>query len=168
MSRVNITFEPLGTEMQKMPPISTRRAEVTDAATVARFVHALLDKLSGGKAADIETVTQHAATVLADAGVIAVIASANKKPVGVMVLNECAAVYAGGKFGEISELYVRPDLRSQGIAPRLIAVALAEGHARGWTRLEVGAPEQPKWKRTFDFYLRNGFEEVGPRLRRMI
>lgn len=151
-----------------MLTISTRRAEVADAVTVARFVHALLDELSGGKAADIETVTQNAETVLADAGVIAVIATVNEEPVGVIVLNECTAIYAGGKFGEISELYVRPDLRSQGIAPRLIAVALAEGRARGWKRLEVGAPGQPQWKRTFEFYLRNGFEEVGPRLRRMV
>ncbi len=32
--------------------------------------------------------------------------------------------------------------------------------------LEVGAPSVPKWQRTVDFYLRNGFEEVGPRLYR--
>ncbi|WP_028350548.1 GNAT family N-acetyltransferase [Bradyrhizobium murdochi] len=151
-----------------MPTMSTRRAEVTDAATVARFVHALLDELSGGKAPGIEIVTQNAETVLADISVVAVIASADNEPVGVMVLNECTAIYAGGKFGVISELYVRPDMRSQGIAPHLIAVALAEGRARGWKRLEVGAPRQPKWKRTLDFYLRNRFEEVGPRLRRMI
>ncbi|UPJ47999.1 GNAT family N-acetyltransferase [Bradyrhizobium sp. 200] len=151
-----------------MPTISTRRAEVTDAATVARFVHALLDELSGGKAPGIETVRQSAETVLADVSVVAVIACADNEPVGVMVLNECTAIYAGGKFGEISELYVRPNIRSQGIAPHLIAVALAEGRARGWKRLEVGAPGQPRWKRTLDFYLRNGFEEVGPRLRRMI
>lgn len=151
-----------------MPTISTRRAGTADAATVARFVHALLDELSGGKAPGIETVTRSAQTVLADAGVVAVIACADEEPVGVIVLNECKAIYAGGTFAEISELYVHPDMRSQGIAPRLIEAALTEAQARGWKRFEVGAPGQPKWKRTLDFYLRNGFEEVGPRLRRMI
>lgn len=151
-----------------MSTISTRRAAPADTAIVARFVHALLDELSGGKAPEIETVEQSARTVLAEAGVSAFIACADGEPVGAMVLNECAAIYAGGKFGEISELYVSPGFRSQGVAPCLIDAALAEGRVRGWRRLEVGAPGQPEWRRTLDFYLRNGFEEVGPRLRRAI
>lgn len=151
-----------------MPTVSTRRAEVADAATLARFVHALVEELSGGKNLGIGAATRSAETVLADVNVVAVIACEDDEPVGVIVLNECAAIYAGGKFGVITELYIRPDMRSQGIAPRLIAVALAEGHERGWKRLEVGAPAQPKWKRTLDFYLSNGFEEIGPRLRRML
>lgn len=150
------------------PSLSIRRAESADVALVARFVHALIDELSGGEAPALAAVTESARMVIADPGVIAMIAHMDAEPAGVLVLNECTAIYAGGKFGEISELYIRPDLRSQGIAPDLVAVALAEGRARGWTRLEVGAPRQPAWKRTLDFYLRNGFEEVGPRLRRPI
>jgi GNAT superfamily N-acetyltransferase len=151
-----------------MPSISTHSANATDAETVARFIHALLDELTGGKAPTPDVVRQSAETVLADAGGFAVIASADDEPVGIMVLNECTAIYAGGKFGYISELYVRPDMRSKGIAPHLLEVASQESRARGWKRLEVGAPGQPKWKRTLDFYLRNGFEEVGPRLCRII
>lgn len=151
-----------------MPNISIRRAEASDVSTVSRFVHALLDELSGGKAPAIESVTQSAKTVLADKGVVAVLACANEDPVGVMVLNECTAIYAGGKFGEISELYVHPDMRSQGVASHLLEAALAEARLRGWRRLEVGAPGQPAWKRTLDFYLRNGFDEIGPRLRRLV
>jgi GNAT superfamily N-acetyltransferase len=151
-----------------MPTVSTRRAEVTDAATVARFVHALVEELSGGKNLGIESATRTAETVLADVNAVAVIACEGDEPVGVIVLNQCTAIYAGGKFGVITELYIRPDMRSRGIAPHLIAVALAEGRERGWKRLEVGAPAQPKWNRTLGFYLRNGFEEIGPRLRRML
>jgi len=40
--------------------------------------------------------------------------------------------------------------------------------ARSWTRFEVGAPDQPAWARTVQFYLREGFEEVGPRLRKVL
>ncbi|BCH26915.1 GNAT family N-acetyltransferase [Mesorhizobium sp. L-8-3] len=151
-----------------MPSISTRRANATDAGTVVRFIHALLDELTGGKAPAPDDVRQSAQIMLADAGVVAVIASADDEPVGIMVLNECTAIYAGGKFGYISELYVRPEKRSKGIAPQLLEVASREGHARGWKRLELAAPRQPKWKRTLDFYLRNGFEELGPRLFRII
>ncbi|SPA40224.1 Acetyltransferase (fragment) [Cupriavidus taiwanensis] len=66
------------------------------------------------------------------------------------------------KFGLITALYLRPDMRSRGIAPRLIGVALQEGRERGWKRLEVGAPAQPRRKRRLAFYRDNGFEEVGP------
>ncbi|SOZ37728.1 GNAT family N-acetyltransferase [Cupriavidus neocaledonicus] len=153
---------------ETIPTAFTRRAEVADAVTVARFVHALVGELSGGKDLGMEAATRNAETVLADANVVAVMACAGDEPVGVIILNECSAIYAGGRFGLITELYVRPDMRSRGIAPRLIAAALQQGRERGWTRLEVGAPAQPKWERTLAFYLGNGFEEVGPRLRRML
>lgn len=84
------------------------------------------------------------------------------------MLNECAAIYAGGVFGEISELYVAPELRSRGIAGALIQEAIDLARTRKWNRLEVGAPNQPEWKRTFDFYVREGFNEVGPRLRKTL
>ncbi|WP_246811257.1 hypothetical protein [Mesorhizobium sp. AA22] len=51
-----------------MPSISTRSANATDADTVARFIHALLDELTGGKAPTPDVVRQSAETVLADAG----------------------------------------------------------------------------------------------------
>lgn len=151
-----------------MREISTRLAGAGDAEAVAGLVHALLDELSGGKAPAPKAVLDTARAVLAEESVVAVIAETEGAPVGVMVLNACMAIYAGGRFGEISELYVRPELRSRGVAPKLLEVALAEGRARGWKRLEVGAPGQPAWKRTLDFYVRNGFQEVGPRLRRLL
>ena len=86
---------------------------------------------------------------------------------GVM-LNECAAIYANGLFGEITELYVEPANRSCGVAPSLISAAVDLGRRKGWTRLEVGAPDQPRWSRTLAFYLEEGFVEVGPRLKRAI
>ena len=94
------------------------------------------------------------------------IASHNGEPVGLMSLNQCTAIYALGTFGEISELYVDPSVRSSGLGRKLIETAVEFAHSRGWTMLEVGAPSVPMWQRTVDFYLRNGFEEVGPRLYR--
>lgn len=62
------------------------------------------------------------------AGVWALLAIAvDGTPVGVLTLNECAAIYAGGKFGEISELYVSPNYRSLGIGVRLVDEAVAFG-----------------------------------------
>ncbi len=151
-----------------MTIISVRLAQGEDASTVAGLVYALLDELSGGEGPGVEEVAERAETVLSGTGVVAVIAFAGEAPIGVMTLNECAAIYAGGKFGEISELYVRPEMRSIGVAQRLLDYAQQEALARGWKRIEVGAPGQPDWHRTLNFYLRNGFDEVGPRLRRLI
>jgi GNAT superfamily N-acetyltransferase len=83
----------------------------------------------------------------------------------VLTLNACAAIYAGGRFGEITELYVRPELRSEGIGTRLIHAARVFGTAQGWTRLEVCTPTVPQWDRSVMFYQQNGFLLLGPRLK---
>ena len=151
-----------------IPQISIDVADIGDAMTVARFVHALLAELSRGEAATIDEVFEITSRVISEADVIAVIACLDGQPVGAMTLNECTAIYAGGKFGEISELYVDPNHRSHGIAKLLLNSAQSEAVARGWKRIEVGAPGQPDWQRTLNFYLQNGFDEVGPRLRRLV
>lgn len=151
-----------------MPPPSIRVATPADAEIVALYVHSLLDELSDGKPPAIDQVLRHTCDVLASDRVIALLASDDGAPAGVMTLNECMAIYAGGRFGEISELYIEPEKRSRGIAPHLLSFAQEEGRARGWKRIEVGAPSQPRWDRTLGFYLANGFEEVGPRLRILI
>jgi GNAT superfamily N-acetyltransferase len=92
------------------------------------------------------------------------IAYAEGKPVGYMGLSNCASIYASGSFGEIAELYVKPEHRSTRVGAKLVAHAIAFGKKRGWSMLEVGAPSVPAWQRTVDFYQRNGFEVVGPRL----
>jgi GNAT superfamily N-acetyltransferase len=86
------------------------------------------------------------------------------RDVGVVTINECAAISSGGRFGEISELYVVPDYRSKGVGALLIDATVGFGRERGWHSIEVGTPSVPRWQRTVDFYLGHGFEEVGPRL----
>jgi GNAT superfamily N-acetyltransferase len=92
------------------------------------------------------------------------IAYAKGDPAGYIGLNECASIYAFGRFGEIAELYVKPEHRSNRVGAELIEHAKYFGKNREWSMLEVGAPSVPAWQRTVDFYQRNGFEVVGPRL----
>lgn len=92
------------------------------------------------------------------------IAYADGDLAGYIGLNDCASIYAFGRFGEIAELYVKPEHRSNRVGAELIAHAMVFGKKRGWSMLEVGAPSVPTWQRTVDFYQDNGFELVGPRL----
>jgi GNAT superfamily N-acetyltransferase len=88
-----------------------------------------------------------------------------KKVVGILTMGESGAVYAGGKFGVIHEFYIDPEIRSQGIGKLLLEKAKQKSLDLNWNRLEVGAPPSPAWDRTKDFYLREGFQEIGPRLK---
>lgn len=87
------------------------------------------------------------------------------KPVGVITISQATAIYNGGDFGVITELYVDRDIRSKGIGKLLIKNALDFGRNQNWTRIEVGAPNKDEWPRTLDFYKRNGFDEKGIKLR---
>jgi GNAT superfamily N-acetyltransferase len=89
------------------------------------------------------------------------------KAQGVITVGESGAVYAGGAFGVIHEFYISPQLRSKGLGNQLIEKAKQTAIEKCWKRLEVGAPPYPEWQRTKSFYLREGFLEIGPRLKWM-
>ncbi len=148
--------------------IKIRNAQTSDASTVATLVHALLVELTPDNdlPPSIDNVASATLSVLLDGhGVWALLAEDDEnRAVGVLTLNECAAIYAGGQFGGISELYVVPEFSAAKVGQQLIEKALEFGHSKAWKRLEVGAPDVPRWNRTVSFYKENGFKEVGPRL----
>jgi GNAT superfamily N-acetyltransferase len=84
---------------------------------------------------------------------------------GIITAGESGAVYAGGIFGVIHEFYIVPEKRSNGFGNQLIEKMKETAVVMEWKRLEVGAPPYPQWGRTKSFYLREGFVEIGPRLR---
>ncbi len=146
-------------------------AGADDAVVVVTLIDALLKELAGGEtnAADPppdDAITTARALLADDPIFSAFLAeSASGEPIAVMTLAECASIYAKGRFAEIMELYVAPAWRSAGVGERLVAHACALGKRKGWTRIEVGAPDVPRWTRTVTFYKRLGFSEVGPRLK---
>ncbi len=147
--------------------ITIRQAEVADGATVGALVYELLVELFPESRGDFDAgaLSGAAGRLMADGLVWSFLAETGDGPaVGVLTLNECAAIYAEGCFGEICELYVAPAHRSARVGALLIDAAVAFGRARSWPALEVGAPDVPRWGRTVDFYLDYGFTEVGPRL----
>jgi GNAT superfamily N-acetyltransferase len=155
--------------MKKFADVVTSQAEMHDYEQIGIFVCALLRELFPEQANNFAESTYTAAAVqlLGDAAKVwAILAKVNGKPVGVIVMNQCAAIYAGGNFGEISELYVLPEFRNLNIGAALLDAADKFAAEKKWPVLEVGAPGLPRWQRTVDFYLANGFTLIGPRMER--
>ncbi len=147
--------------------IRIEMANLADSDLVGSLVHNLLDELFAEHSHlfPIGKLKKAAAELLLPgSGVWSFLAMADNEVVGMINLNECSAIYAGGKFGEITELYVKPDFRSQDIGEKLVFRAKDFARERAWKVLEVGAPDVPRCQRTVNFYLKNGFSEVGPRL----
>ncbi|MGL4282027.1 MAG: GNAT family N-acetyltransferase [Albidovulum sp.] len=148
--------------------LTVRDLTAEDSELAAEFVARLIVELSPGYSPDLAALAETAQALLSGAMVTGFAAFEGERAVGLLMLNECAAIYAGGRFGEITEFYVLPEFRSRGVARRLVASAYDLAVRRGWRRLEVGAPDQPAWARTKAFYEREGFSEVGPRLKRAV
>jgi GNAT superfamily N-acetyltransferase len=89
----------------------------------------------------------------------------SQKAFGIITVGESGAVYAGGAFGVIHEFYIAPEMRSNGFGNQLMGKVKKTATDMGWKRLEVGSPPYPEWERTKSFYVREGFVEIGPRLK---
>ncbi len=85
--------------------------------------------------------------------------------VGILTLVETFAIYAGGNYGVIDEMYVAPEYRGLGVGKKLLAAAKDYGRAKQWLRIDVTAPPEEEWRRTVKFYEREGFVFTGPKLR---
>lgn len=146
------------------------RAGPNDRETVLALVERLLRELEGKphEFADLDR-----AKILRDldgAGerFAAFLAQDDGEPVGVLTLTETFAIYAGGRYGVIDEMYVEPGHRGDRVGGRLIEAALQLGREKGWIRIDVTAPPGPRWERTVRFYEEQGFVFTGPKLRRRL
>ena len=91
--------------------------------------------------------------------------AAGREAIGVATLSECFALYAGGLYGVLNEMYVTPEHRSSGVGAALLDAVKETARARGWKRVDVTAPEALRWERTRRFYEREGFRFTGPKLK---
>lgn len=111
----------------------------------------------------LETVTQ---TLITRPNFGAFIAyDVKNSPVGLIIISEAFAIYNGGDFGVITELYVDRNSRSTGIGKLLLQSVFKFSEEMNWSKIEVGAPNSDEWPRTLKFYKNNGFHQKGPKLR---
>ena len=90
------------------------------------------------------------------------------KTIGIMTITECQAIYAGGKYGLIDEMYIKPDFRSHSIGKQLVEKAKEIGEEKRWNRIDVTAPTEERWKRTVAFYEKSGFVFTGPKMKLIV
>lgn len=144
-------------------------AQDGDAETVAVMVGELLEEImvtSGVRAFtfDLERTVRRTREFLSRSVYFVYVARLRDgREAGLVAVSESRALYAGGDFGTVAELYVRPALRCHGVGKMLLDRAKALAAAKGWTRLEVTTPPLPEFERTLRFYEKEGFSITGGR-----
>jgi GNAT superfamily N-acetyltransferase len=152
------------------PGWHVRAAAHDDVATVVTAVRDLLIELDGTPppAAAME---ETARALLDDPGVGALlVAQAGEAIVGVLGASWQLAMHVPGRYALIQDLWVHPSWRSRAIGRDLIALLCEHARKSGMARIEVGLPSKrfSGLEATRAFYLRHGFEPLGPRMRRIL
>ena len=143
-----------------------RKAHTDDVSIVVEMATLLLSELRG-KRLDQENYKDITFVLLNKPEYFSVFLAFNEYDncVGMITVTEIYTIYAEGQFGIIQELYVLPEYRFMKVGHELIKEVIRFAKSRGWRRIEVGAPDRKEWAQTMKFYLREGFEEIGPRLK---
>jgi len=84
--------------------------------------------------------------------------------IGMLSLSESQAIYAGGHYGVIDEMYITPSYRSMNVGKKLIEKAKEIAIEKKWKRIDVTAPTSRN-ERTSKFYNNNGFIFTGPKMK---
>lgn len=147
--------------------IKIRKAVADDILLTFSFVKDLLIEL-GDEAKDLEKVNNlqnSKIDVNNHKSHFVFLAEDEGKAVGIITLSECFALYSGGNYGIINEMYVLPKHRSGNIGSLLIKKAKEIAVEKKWGRIDVTTPVEKRWERTKAFYLKQGFEFTGEKLK---
>lgn len=144
-----------------------RKALIDDASTVAAHIRDLFLELGHTPplASFDESVTLCRQVLEKGEYTVFLAIPSNGLADGILSLSEGVSIYAGGRFGIIREFYVVPEMRSRGIGKALWEKVKEFSRDRGWTRIEVTPPSKKEHIRSYNFYAKQGFREIGPRLK---
>ena len=155
-------------------PVATqatvREAGAEDVEGVATAVESLLAEL-GGRRPQRPDLEAEVRELLADPeGGSVLVAEGDDKLVGFLSASWQRAIHVPGVYATIQDLWVDGAWRSRGVGAELVEAIASQARARGVSRLEVGLPRETfaAIASTESFYRRNGFEHLGPRMRRLL
>ena len=147
-----------------------RPARATDVPGVAAAVASLLEEL-GATPPAIEAIEGEARAHIEDPSLgIVLVAAAHRDLVGVLTASWARAIQVAGRLLTIEVLWTRREWRDRGVGAALVEALAAAAAAEGTGRVEVGLPRESfaALRATERFYLANGFERLGPRMRRSV
>jgi GNAT superfamily N-acetyltransferase len=151
-------------------PATIRPATDADVEGVAAAVKELLVELGGRRPprADLEAEVRAA---LEDPGIgVTLVAEADGAIVGVLSASWQRALHVPGRYATIQDLWTHPDWRGRKVGAALVDSLADLCGGEGVARIEVGLPRESfdAIRATEAFYLGNGFEHLGPRMRRLL
>jgi len=149
---------------------TVREARAGDVEGVTTAVAALLGEL-GGRCPERPALEAEVRALLDDpAGGSVLIAEADGEIVGLLSASWQRAIHVPGIYATIQDLWVDEAWRSRGVGAELVEAIASQARTRGVSRLEVGLPRETfaAIASTESFYERNGFEHLGPRMRRLL
>jgi ribosomal protein S18 acetylase RimI-like enzyme len=142
-----------------------------DAVEVAAAVAQLLVEL-GGAPPEQKTMEATARELLQkpELGLVLIAEADDATLIGVLAVSLQMAIHAAGRYALIQDLWVDPAWRSRAIGAALLGELFASLAASGIERVEVGLPKESfaALGATAAFYRRNGFQALGPRMRRAL
>jgi GNAT superfamily N-acetyltransferase len=147
-----------------------RLSSGTDTAAVASAVEELLVEL-GGRRPSRAHLEAEVRAALEDPAVGALfVADADGEIVGVLSASWQRALHVPGRYATIQDLWVDAEWRSRQIGAGLVDALAALCREQDVARIEVGLPRESfaAIDATEAFYLGNEFEQLGPRMRRLL
>jgi len=147
-----------------------REAGAGDVEGVTAAVESLLAELGGRMPSRAEMEAEVKALLDDPQGGSVLIAEAGDEIVGVLTASWQRAIHVPGVYVTIQDLWVDEIWRSRGVGAELVEAIASQARAREVSRLEVGLPRETfaAIASTESFYRRNGFEHLGPRMRRLL
>jgi GNAT superfamily N-acetyltransferase len=158
-----------------------RPARTDDVPAVAEAVAALLVELGGTPPARAAIESEARAHIEDPSLGIVLVATTtsshfssdseqNCELVGALTASWARAIQVAGRLLTIEVLWTRREWRDRGVGAALVEAIASAAAAEGAGRVEVGLPREsfPALRATERFYLANGFERLGPRMRRAV
>lgn len=150
--------------------LTVREAGGEDVEGVATAVEGLLAELGGRTPSRAEMEAEVQALLDDPQGGSVLVAEADGEIVGVLTASWQRAIHVPGVYATVQDLWVDEAWRSRSVGAELVEAIASQARRRGVSRLEVGLPRETfaAIASTESFYRRNGFEHLGPRMRRLL